>query len=430
MLYRRPIVALAAMICFLYPFGLSHAGEPPTAVEQFANLRKEARDARAAGDKQARLQAVLKIVKLLNRTPDAVETEAQAYVEAGDNDHALAALEEFAELGQADDAMIRGDRKEFSAIEKQSRYRAILKRFADNKAAVSLGEKVFELTDPGLIAEDIDYDPGSKSFLITSVLEKKIVRLGQDGKSSDFAPSPSHWPMLALKVDLPHNVVWATEVALDGFIAAPKSDWGRSALLCFDLNTGALRQRIEGPPHSALGDMVISAQGDPIVSDGNGGVYRLSKDRLERIDKGDFISPQTPALHPDGKHVFVPDYARGIGILEPASGQVTWLSQRGKYALNGIDGLYYAGGWLIATQNGTSPERVIRFQLNSRLTEIESQQVVERATSTLGDPTHGVVVGDSFYYIANSGWSELDEHGDVKTGSKLTPAKIMRFSLR
>lgn len=428
MLVQRSLPILIA--CFLWSFASSRAGEPPSAVEEFAELQKQVRAARESGDKQARLEAVLKMVDLLNRAPDAVEAAAQAYAEAGDNDHALGALEEFADLGQVDDAVIRGERKGFGTIEKDPRYRTILRRFADNKTAVSLAEKAFELADPGLIAEDIDYDPLSKSFLITSVLEKKIVRVLQDGKANDFASSPSHWPMLAIKVDSPHKLVWATEVALDGFTAAPKSDWGRSALLSFDLNTGKLRQRVEGPAHSALGDMVISAEGDPIVSDGNGGVYRFSKGQLERIDKGEFISPQTATMHPDGKHVFVPDYARGVGILDLASRHVTWLKPQGKYALNGIDGLYYAHGALIATQNGTSPERVIRFQLNPSLSEIESQQVIERATATLGDPTHGVIVGDSFYYIANSGWSELDEHGDVKAGSKQTQAKIMRFPLR
>jgi hypothetical protein len=177
--------------------------------------------------------------------------------------------------------------------------------------------------------------------------------------------------------------------------------------------------------------MVLDGSGNAIVSDGDGGgVYRVSRNRLERIDGGEFISPQTPAIHPDGKHIFVPDYVRGIGILDLTGKQTAWLSgAEARYALSGIDGLYFDSGSLIATQNGTSPERVIRFQLDSSFTRIVSEQIIERATPTLGDPTHGVVVGDSFYYIANSGWNELDEHGDLKAGSKLTPARIMRFRL-
>jgi hypothetical protein len=203
-------------------------------------------------------------------------------------------------------------------------------------------------------------------------------------------------------------------------------------VICFDLDTGKLNRRIEGPAHSALGDMALTREGDPIISDGaGGGVYRIKGDRLERIDGGDYISPQTPVMHPDGKHILVPDYARGISILDLATKHATWLNQgeSPKYAFNGIDGLYIYHRSLIATQNGSSPERVICFRLDSTLTGIVSERIIERATPTLGDPTHGVIVGDFFYYIANSGWSELDEHGDLKPNSKLTPARIMRFRL-
>ena len=134
----------------------------------------------------------------------------------------------------------------------------------------------------------------------------------------------------------------------------------------------------------------------------------------------------------DNNHVLVPDYLRGIGILDLRSGRVEWLSQEGagKIAVSGIDGLYFSGRSLFLTQNGTSPERIMQLQLDQSLTRIVSGRIVEQATATLGDPTHGVLVGDSFYYIANSGWSELDDHGDLKPGSKLKPARIMRFVLR
>jgi hypothetical protein len=425
-------LALAiAMACLVTGACLAYSGARRTAVEEFASLQKEADAARRSGNKQARLQVVLKVKHLLNDAPDAVEAAAEAYAEAGDPQRALAALRKFSDLGQADDGLLTGENRKFAALEKLPQYQAILKRFTENKTVILRSEPAFELPDRGLLAEDIDYDPGSKTFLITSVLEKKILRVTPEGKATDFARSPSGWPMLALKADSTHNLVWATEVALDGFTIVPKSEWGRSAVLCFDLAAGKLRQRIVGPAPAELGDMVLTREGNPIVSDGGGGgVYRVNGDRLERIDGGDFISPQTPAMHPDGKHVFVPDYARGVGVLDLTNKSVTWLNRPAKYAVNGIDGLYFAGGALIATQNGTSPERVIRFELNSRLSNIVSEEMIERATATLGDPTHGVVVDNLFYYIANSGWNAVNEHGDLKPGSKQTPARIMRFRVR
>jgi sugar lactone lactonase YvrE len=327
-----------------------------------------------------------------------------------------------------DDGMPDGSNKMFAPLAGSPRYRAVLDKFEKNKSQVSSAELAFSLSDPGLVTEDIDFDGATRSFLITSVLEKKIIRVTEKGASSEFAQSPSGWPMLAVKIDGARKLVWATEVALDGFTAAPKAAWGKSAVLCFDLHSGKLLRRVEGPEGAALGDMVLDTKGDPIVSDGaKGGVYRVREGRLQLVNGTDFISPQTPAMLPDGKHALVPDYLRGVGILDLETGGVRWLTSKNT-ALNGVDGVYFDHGSLWLVQNGTSPERVMRTHLDASMTGVVSSEVIERNTPTLGDPTHGVVVGNNFYYIANSGWSELDDHGDVKPGGKLTTARIMRFT--
>lgn len=410
----------------------------PTAIEELAKINQQAHAARVAGDKQAYLSAALKMEELLNGAPNAVRAVAKAYAAVGDVPHALASLGRFAGMGQTDDALAEGKDPGFAVLYSVPEYKPILKQFAANRAAIARAETAFTLSDAGLVAEDIDYDAQSQSFLITSVLERKIVRVDSEGKCSGFAASPSHWPMLALKIDSERRLAWATEAAIDGFTAAPKSDWGRSAVLCFNLDSGALVHRLEGPAHSALGDMVLDREGNPIISDGDGGgLYRVAGERLEEINGKDFISPQTPAMLPDGHHAFVPDYVRGIGIEDLDRGRVAWLGKNGgaggdgarSYALTGVDGLYFDRGALLAAQNGTSPERVVRLQLNRELTEVVSEETIERATPTLGDPTHGVIVGDSFFYIANSGWNNLDEHGEVKAGARLSRARVMRFAL-
>ena len=113
-------------------------------------------------------------------------------------------------------------------------------------------------------------------------------------------------------------------------------------------------------------------------------------------------------------------------MLDLDTKQVAWIPTEGKHALSGIDGLYAVGNLLLATQNGTSPERVVRFALNESTTRVISEDTLERATPTLGDPTHGVVVGNDFYYIANAGWDVLDEHGNLVEGKILPIARVMR----
>jgi len=420
------MISIAAILLFA-------SDSVTNARDELAALRKQAHAAREAGDLSGYLQGTLKVRTLLNNYPSAILSVARAYMEAGDSEKALDALTEFADLGQMDDGMIDGSNKTFAPLADSPRYKAVLEKFAQNKMPASTAETAFSLSDPGLVAEDIDFDPASKSFLITSVLEKKIVRVSESGAATDFAQSPSHWPMLAIKIDAARKLVWATEVALDGFTAAPKADWGRSAVLCFDYATGKLLRRVEGPAGAALADVVLAPNGDLILSDGEkGGVYRLRNGNLQLMDGTDFISPQTAAMLPDGKRVFVPDYLRGIGILDLDSGSLKWLVQQATpgAALNGVDGLYFHRGSLFVTQNGTSPERVVRLKLDPSFSRIVSSEIIERNTPTLGDPTHGAFVGDDFYYIANSGWSELDDHGNLKPGSKLTAAHIMRFKTR
>jgi hypothetical protein len=61
---------------------------------------------------------------------------------------------------------------------------------------------------------------------------------------------------------------------------------------------------------------------------------------------------------------------------------------------------------------------------------VDAERILERATTTLGVPTHGVVVGDAFYYIADSGWDRLGENGLFKTEAAKGGPAVRRASLQ
>lgn len=417
------------LLCILAAASL--ATPTDSAIQHFHALRDKIRQTRNSKDWHANVESAHELEQFLNESPQSLLESARAQIHANDLNGALAKLQQFVRMGQYTELVETS--QEFAPLREAPGYSQIAKRMQENRTPVSLASTAFQLPDAALLAEDLDYDPASKRFFITSVREKKIVTADAAGTIHDFAKAPDDWPMLAIKIDSVRHVVWATEVAMQGSVFAPKSDWGRSAVVRFDVKTGKLLRRIEGPSGSALGDMVLTANGDAIVSDGqHAGVYRVfaEGDHLEGMDGGDFISPQTPAMHPDGKQVFVPDYVRGVGLLNPESKQVRWLSNEGQFALDGIDGLYFDHGTLIAVQNGTSPERVVAFPLNAALTRISSQTILESATATLGDPTHGVIVDHDFYYIANSGWDVIDEHGNMKPDAKPSVPRIMRVELK
>jgi hypothetical protein len=424
-------VAVGVGVVAISPAALfAQTAQAPAAIDQFARLQGELRRTHESGDAAAYLAASQSMYSFLNGSPRAMLQLMSAETFAGKPDEALHSFAQFVAMGQASEEALKA--KSFDPLRELPRYQSIHADMAVNTAAKTTAEQVFQLQSAARIPEDIDYDPQTKQFYISTVLGKLILQVNTRGGTKLFASAPDQWPMMALKVDSRRHSLWATEVALDGFAAVAKEDWGRSAILEYDLPSGKLLHRIEGPPKAALGDMALAANGDPIVSDGeHGGVYRVDRNTqsVARIDAGDFVSPQTPAVLADGKHVLVPDYVRGVALLDLNTRHVEWLPMDGKHALSGIDGLYALGNELIATQNGTSPERVVQFTLTAPKTGVLSESIIERATPTLGDPTHGVMVGDYFYYIANSGWDILDEHGVIKAGKSLSAPIIMRTKL-
>jgi hypothetical protein len=343
---------------------------------------------------------------------------------------ALEAFRQFVAMGQYSDEFLNS--ADFAALRSDPGFAPLAVAMKGSQTATSLATTSFTLGAlSSLVAEDVDYSTSIKSFLFTSVRGKKIFAATSDGQVREFAHPAINLPLLALKVDSRHGILWVSAVGLRDFSSVPAAARGQSVLLCYDLTSGKLLRQLDGPPSAVLGDFTISSVGDLFLADNGGAVYRLPHDSsaFERLDHGEFTSPQTPALSVDAQLLFVPDYTRGIAVLELASRTLRWLDPQGQYALSGIDGLYFFEGKLIAAQNGTSPERVVLFTLDPTLSRITSETVIERSTPSLGDPTHGVMVDKSFFYIANSGWDTVDDHGALRPGTTPTPPRLMRFAV-
>lgn len=415
-LLRRGLFAAA---CLLGTLTDPVQAGPPNAAEQFKAHQAALSKAAADKDWQAYLAAAERFRAFLNDAPTARLEVARTHLRLGDRAAALAETQRYLGLGQTHPIL--------SSPLFEPLAEAIKTPAATNGAPVSRARIEATLADARLLAEDVDFDPDARRFFVTGVVGKRIISLGAGGAEKTFAEAPDGWPMVALKLDLKRRRLWATEVAFNGFTAVPKADWGRSALLRYDLDTGRLMSRLDGAPGASLGDMVLAANGDPIVADGEGGgLYRAGKGGLRRIDGGQFISPQTPAFCADPDEVFVPDYVRGLARMNLKTGRVRWLSGKA-HALTGIDGLYCRGRTLFAVQNGASPARVVAFGLDRSGRRIIDETILERATAGLDDPTHGVLVGKVFYFIGNAGWAGLDDQGQWKADTRPSVPVIGRI---
>ena len=369
----------------------------------------------------AKLRATLVELKpLMPGNPRVTYNLAASEAKLGNPEAALAGLRNLAGMGLVYD--LAAD-KDFSSLIGNSEFAAVLKRIEENKKPVTHSTPAFVLAERDLIPEDIAHDPKTGRFFISSVRRAKIVT----GDGKEFAKAP--WSVLALRIDAERRILWASTGWVPHCEGCDKADKDRTALLAFDADSGALKQRIDSPVKGLLGDMTISRHGEIYISEGiYGAVFRLpiGGKALERLDvPGEFPSPQTPALSEDEKTLYVPDYLRGIAAIDLASGTVRWLVPADDIALSGIDGLYVYRDSFLVVQNGTPPPRIMRFSL-----DLHKQEVLEANTAGLGEPTHGTIAGDSFYAIANTGWGDYDDQGVKNPGSAPVVSSIWKVTLR
>jgi hypothetical protein len=147
------------------------------------------------------------------------------------------------------------------------------------------------------------------------------------------------------------------------------------------------------------------------------------------VAPGVLRSAQQPVVLPDGRHLLVPDYARGIARVDRTTGAVRWLRPAPGVAVNGIDGMLLHRGALIAFQNGVSPQRVVRLEIDLAAGTVTGYRVLAQDAELIREPTHGAIRGDDLFFIANSGWDALADDGTLTPGVPLRPGRIMRLRL-
>ena len=313
-------------------------------------------------------------------------------------------------------------------------WRALLTQMSGNRIAVHTATVAFTVPDSDFVAEDIAYDSATKRFFLSSIREGRIIVM-KGGKMSTFARDSGDRSMMALGVDAARGRLWATAAGIPQ--AEDSLAWDGTTVLRFDLKSGKLADTYDvaaDTDRDVYGDMDVTRGGDVYFTNSVGGqlyVIRAGSDSIETVvPAGTFASPQQPVVLPDGKRIIVPDYIRGLAIVDRATGSVTWMENSAHAALNGIDGLVLAGRSLIATQNGVNPNRVIRLMLDPTYTKVVRWTTLEANVPRLAEPTHGVLVGEKFYFIATSGWDRFGPDGTITAGATLARPVVMVIEIK
>lgn len=393
---------------------------------------RSAIEAHRAGEYDRALELSLQAEAMLPNHPRLLYNTACAFAKTEQPEAALDRLEKIATMQIVMDLRSSAS---LESLQNHPRFEDVLTTIEANAAPVERSSVELRFPDPTFLVEGVAHDPVTGDLFLSSLYQRRIVRVTADGEIKDFTRNAEDlWSMLGMVVDGDRGHLWTITVASPRMLGARPDEPLRSALVLLSLEDGSELARYPAPNRladSALDSLAVAKDGTVYVSDsGAGAIHRLvpGADELEIfLPPGTFFSAQGLELSVDGSVLYAADYGRGVFAVDLESNTVRFLEHEGATLL-GIDGLERHGADLIAIQNGIQPPRVVRIVLSPDGIAIERVDLLERAHSLYREPTLGTVVGDDLIYVAASQWRSFNEEGELLRDELVEPA-ILRLSL-
>jgi len=298
-----------------------------------------------------------------------------------------------------------------------------------------VAEHVLTLADNVVLPEAIDWDPLNQAFLIGTIADGKVLRVNEKGESTTLFQADADngmWSIYDIKVDVKRNIFWVSSAALPVFKNYLQPDFGRSALFKFDLKSGKLLQRypmaLDGSPHS-FANMALAEDGSVYIADSQAPILYIFKpgDTSPKVFAAstDLLSIRSMVLNKDNTYLYLSDYSNGLFIINLEDSQMRAPVMPETLNTSGIDGMYRWGDSLVVIQNGFTPSRVLRLQLDSDGVEITDMAPLAVSQPVFDNPNFGVIRGDWLYYFANSHWGKVDANGKANK-----PVSIIRTGVK
>jgi sugar lactone lactonase YvrE len=407
----------------------------PVWAQTVTSLYKQARQALDNQDYPAYLRLTQKMDSIRPNSPVILQHLVQALAYNQQEEATLNYLEKLF-LINPDSSILQSEA--FKKIPQSTRYQAVKDLMRENLKPVLNSQTAFEIKERDLHAESIAFDTQTKTWYISSVYKRKVLKINAKGETSDFINSEKDGlkGVLGMKIDGKRRHLWLCSTGLSEMQNSDSTQVGKSAVHQYDLKTGRLLQKYE--PQDAdnqhfFGDLLIHPDGDVYVSDsGHPAIYKInaknkSIEKFIHLDK--LSSLQGLDFSADKSQLFFVDYLKGIFKLELKTKTIQTIDTDLKISLKGIDGLYFYQNSLVCTQNGLRPMRVTQYFLNEKANKIIDYQILERNNPLLNEPTLGQIIQRDFYYVANSSWGAYTE--DMKLNpEKMPDIVILKVKLK
>jgi sugar lactone lactonase YvrE len=425
---RRLIVAVCLVTGISGPPAVSCM-----AIAEFQDGYRAAQQALASGHYQEARRGVERLLANVPRHPGLELLLARSAAAAGRSNQAFAAYRQLVIQGFG--ALVATD-PPFKQLRSHSGWTKVHSQAVSQSSALTPAREAFEIPDSRTIPESIAFDSRSNRFFVSSTYLRKIFVREPAGNFRDFVSSKDGGLLQALgiKVDPIRDLLWVCTGADDNrLLDASQLELGRSGILGFSLATGQLRfgkWTDDRDPH-LFNDLVQGPDGSIYITDSDAGrIYRLKVPTAELqavTSKDSLLYPNGITIDSEGRYLFVADVA-GIARIDLNTFEIQRLTEPNSVSAAGIDGLYYYGRELIGVQSDVGLNRVMAFALNSASSAITGARVLERGDPRMSEPTEGVLVGSSLYFVASSQQSKFSADGTPIT-ARLHASSVLELRL-
>jgi hypothetical protein len=346
---------------------------------------------------------------------------ARLHARLGELSKALALLKECAALDEGFDP---GAAQGLQVLKDNAEFQELVAQARRQYPTVHHAQVGFTIPDKDLFPEGLAVDAEKRLFYMGSMHRKKIVKITTSGEVSDFVPESLYGlnPVGGIRIDPRNHDVWA---------ASDPSETRASELLHFDAQ-GKLLERYPAPGTGSrdLNDLVLRDREVYTTDSFANLVYRFDRKAHEftplRFPRPIFL-PNGITLSGDSNLLYVADML-GVIVVDLRTGEAQDLVPDAHDTLAGIDGLYWYKGDLIGVQYGTAAYRVMHWSLAKDRPTVTASEVLERGTELVNDPTTGAIFQGHFYFMTNTGISNL-ENDKIVDESKLEPVHIAVVAL-
>ncbi|WP_338811898.1 hypothetical protein V9L05_10785 [Bernardetia sp. Wsw4-3y2] len=243
-----------------------------------------------------------------------------------------------------------------------------------------------------------------------------------DGKDTSYMEMKM--PVMNLFYEEATQKLWGVMSELENSSLYKEENKGKAAIFCIDTKTNKkiVEYELSDSLDHVLGEIKQAKDGTIYCTDSQNPIIYVWNEQTQKLEEK-WTNPKWRSLQgitfsEDGKWAFVADYSSTIYQINIQTGKINALEAPKGFSFKTTDGLYLYKNTLITVQNGTSPMRVSSFELDMQNQKAKTGKILEQQNIYFGEPTNGFLIGNKFYYIANSQWGNYDKENKPKNDWK------------